>query len=79
MGWERGAYSANAVSTASDRLREYKGTGEAGPQHMKTRELEKEAGRKMEQTREEEREREKTYVSNEELGTGVFEGNMTTI
>jgi hypothetical protein len=31
----------------------------------------------VEQTRGEERE--KTYVSNEELGTGVFEGNMTTI
>jgi hypothetical protein len=36
-------------------------------------------GRKDDRTDERRGEREKTYVSDEELGTGVFEGNVTTI
>jgi hypothetical protein len=79
-GWERGAYSTNAVSIASDTLREYKGTGgSASAAHENARIVKR--GRKESGTdkRGGEREREKTYVSNEELGTGVFEGNMTTI
>jgi hypothetical protein len=55
-------------------MRGEQGTGGARPQRMKTRKFE--TGRKGAGDG---KGVEKTYVANEKLGAGVFEGNMTTI
>jgi len=75
VGQERGA-GTSAVSTANDILREKKGTGDSTSAAHEDARVVKRSRRNVAKTKYETR---RTYVSNEELGAGVFEGNVTTI
>ena len=64
------------MSTANDMLREKKGSGDSTSTAHEEARVVKRSRRNVAKTK---YETGRTYVSNEELGTGVFEGNVATI